>query len=146
MRARGGRGYVQVTHLRPATLPAPQAVAEDGGTDRQGDTAESLAERLRSDAYAVLGGLDFASGEATLGAGPHDSLGALAAVLRAQPDLGIALVGHTDTVGALEGNIALSRARAEAVRTHMIETHDARAARIAAHGIGYLAPRGANGE
>ncbi|MGM0660763.1 MAG: OmpA family protein [Pseudomonadota bacterium] len=141
---RGGRGYVQVTHLRRATLAATQPVAEDGGTGRQGDTAESLADRLRSDGYAVLRGLDFASGEATLGAGPYDSLATLAGMLRAQRDLEIALVGHTDTVGAIDGNIGLSRARAEAVRRYLIETHDAPAARIAAHGIGYLAPRGAN--
>jgi len=91
-----------------------------------------------------LRGLDFASGAATLGVGPYDSLAALAGTLRAQPELAIALVGHTDDVGALDGNIALSRARAEAVRTRLVETHGVPHARIAAYGVGYLAPRGPN--
>jgi len=132
---RGGRGYVQATHLRPATLPERE-VPVTGARD--------LTERLRRDGYAVLAGLDFASGAATLGPGPYDSLAALARMLRAQPELVIALVGHTDNVGALDGNIALSRARAEAVRTRLVGTHDAPPARIEAHGIGYLAPRGPN--
>lgn len=143
--ARGGGGYVQATHLRPATLPDPQPpVADEGQTDRPSDTAGDLAEKLRRDGHAVLGGLDFASGAATLGVGPYDSLAALADMLRSQPELMIALVGHTDNVGALDGNITLSRARAEAARSHLIETHGAPASRIEAHGIGYLAPRAPN--
>ena len=139
--ARGGHGYVQVTQVGPATLPDPLQVTE---TDNRTDDAGDLAERLRRNGYGVLGGLDFASGDARLGPGPYDSLAALAEMLRAQPDLNIALVGHTDDVGALDRNIALSRARAEAVRERLVEVHDAPAARIEAHGIGYLAPRGPN--
>lgn len=136
--ARGGRGYVQATHLRPATLPDRTRPDTDDGT------AADLTDRLRRDGYAVLAGLDFASGEATLGPGPYDSLAALAEMLRTQPELVIALVGHTDNVGALDGNIALSRARAEAVRNHLVDRLDAPRARIEAYGVGYLAPRGPN--
>jgi len=56
----------------------------------------------------------------------------------------IALVGHTDTVGALDSNIALSQARAEAVRTRLVEEHGVAPERIEAHGIGFLAPRASN--
>ncbi len=139
--ARDGRGYVQATHLRPATLPDPQPRDETG---RRGDADADLAERLRRDGRAVLGGLDFASGADALADGPYDSLAALAGILRAQPDLSIALVGHTDDEGALDGNIALSRARAEAVRDHLIDSHGTAPSRIVAYGVGYLAPRAAN--
>lgn len=142
--AQGGRGYVQATHLRPATLPDPQPVAADADNDRQNDTGGDLAERLRAQGRAVIEGLDFASGAATLGDGPHDGLAALAEMLRVEPDLMIALVGHTDDVGGLAGNIALSRDRAEAVRERLIDRHGAPESRITAHGIGYLAPRAAN--
>jgi OOP family OmpA-OmpF porin len=140
--ARDGRGYVQATHLRPATLPDRNRPATKTATGT--GTAGDLTDWLRRDGYAVLAGLDFASGAATLGVGPYDSLAALAGTLRAQPELAIALVGHTDDVGALDGNIALSRARAEAVRTRLVETHGVPHARIAAYGVGYLAPRGPN--
>ena len=92
----------------------------------------------------VLRGLDFASGEAVLGPGPHADLAALAAFLAQDPETRIALVGHTDNVGALDANIALSQARAEAVRARLIADHGVDGARVEARGVGYLAPVAAN--
>ncbi|MEM6944559.1 MAG: OmpA family protein, partial [Pseudomonadota bacterium] len=67
-----------------------------------------------------------------------------AAVLEAAPDLLVAVVGHSDNDGALEGNIALSRRRAEAVRDALVASGVA-ANRLEAHGIGWLAPIASNG-
>ncbi len=53
-------------------------------------------------------------------------------------------MGHTDAVGNLETNIALSRARAEAVRLYLIERLDVDPGQVSATGIGYLAPRATN--
>jgi OOP family OmpA-OmpF porin len=47
-------------------------------------------------------------------------------------------------VGTLENNIALSRARAEAVRQHLVEALGVDPAQVSATGIGYLAPRATN--
>ena len=141
----GGRGYVQATHVRPedqSTMSAPVAPTGDGGAEVNGRAP--LAETLRSHGHAVLGGLDFGSGAATLGPGPHDSLAALAELLVSRPEMRIALVGHTDAVGALETNIDLSRARAQAVRSLLIETYGVEGGRIEAHGIGFLSPRAPN--
>lgn len=140
----GGRGYVQATHVRPADLSGLPTAApvQDGGAEVNGRAP--LTETLRRQGYAVLTGLDFGSGAATLGQGPYDSLAALAEVLLARPEMRIALVGHTDAVGALDTNIELSRARAEAVRGLLIENYGVEAERLEAHGIGFLSPRAPN--
>ena len=54
------------------------------------------------------------------------------------------LVGHTDSVGLLEPNIALSRSRAESVRQRLINQYGVPEDRIDAHGMGYLAPIATN--
>ena len=53
-------------------------------------------------------------------------------------------MGHTDAVGSLEANTALSRRRAEAVRRRLIDIHGADPAQVTAHGAGYLAPLASN--
>jgi OOP family OmpA-OmpF porin len=137
----GERGYVQLTHVGPAgtaeAAPAPADPAPQAGTG-------SLDATLREAGHMVLRGLDFASGEAVLGPGPHADLAALAAFLAQDPETRIALVGHTDNVGALDANIALSQARAEAVRARLIADHGVDGARVEARGVGYLAPVAAN--
>ncbi|MFB9149270.1 OmpA family protein [Roseovarius ramblicola] len=138
----GGRGYVQITHVGVAET------AEDGRPGARApeaaSAAGSLGPVLREAGRFVLRGLDFASGEAVLGPGPHADLAALAAFLSAEPEARIALVGHTDNVGALDANIALSQARAEAVRDRLIADHGVEGARVEARGVGYLAPVAAN--
>lgn len=131
----GQTGYVQVLHVTP--LPEGESVAP-----APDDTAprSDLADQLQEAGHVVLEGLDFGSGDNALGPGPHASLVALAAFLRAAPETRVALVGHTDSTGGLEPNSALSRARAEAVLTRLIEQHGVAPAQVEAHGIGYLAP------
>jgi outer membrane protein OmpA-like peptidoglycan-associated protein len=100
----------------------------------------STAEAMFRDGHAVLEGLDFKSGTSELGAGPFAVLESLAETLRAQPNLRVALVGHTDNIGGLDGNINLSRNRATAVRARLIEGYDIAPSRLQAEGMGYLAP------
>ena len=81
---------------------------------------------------------------ATLNEGDYASLAAVAAWLQANPDGTIALVGHTDASGSLAANTALSERRAEAVAEVLVETYGADRNRIAAEGVGFLAPRATN--
>lgn len=104
----------------------------------------SFEEALERDGRIVLTSLDFASGTSTLGEGPFAALDALAQVMQDQPNLRVALVGHTDTVGALDMNIGLSRARAQSVRARLIERYGVAAGRLDAEGMGYLAPLTSN--
>lgn len=103
----------------------------------------ALGQRLESAGSVVLEGVDFASGKAELQGPTPAILTELAAYLQARPDARIALVGHTDASGGLAGNVALSRARAQAVRKALVGLGIA-AARIEAEGVGYLAPRVSN--
>jgi len=138
----GERGYVQLTHV--AAAGEPEATAPEAAPPQAQDRAASLEAVLRETGHVVLRGLDFGSGEAVLEPGLHPDLAALAGFLAQAPEARIALVGHTDNVGALDANIALSQARAEAVRARLAADHGVAAARVEARGVGYLAPVAAN--
>lgn len=106
--------------------------------------ASSLEAALERNGRAVLADLVFATGATDLGPDPFPSLAALAAFLEARADTTVVLVGHTDAEGALDGNIALSRQRAEAVAARLVSAHGIAAGRLRAEGVGYLAPIASN--
>jgi OOP family OmpA-OmpF porin len=99
---------------------------------------------LLSKGSVVLNGLDFATGTSDLGAGPFDVLKTLADFLKSHNDVRVALVGHTDSVGSLGGNIALSKKRAASVRARLIDSYGVAASRLDAEGMGYLSPLTSN--
>jgi OOP family OmpA-OmpF porin len=148
-----GQGYIHVTTVDPAAAPEIAPPPELQGPPAR-DAAPILAEpqpaptglaaRLLGDGHVVLDGLQFPSGSASLAEDRYESLVALAAFLAANPTATIVLVGHTDATGTLAANTALSRARAQAVRTRLIGAHDADPDRIAAEGAGWLAPVASN--
>ena len=114
---------------RPA--PAPVATGE-------------LEQALLRDGHVILSDLVFETGASDLADTEHASLQALAAFLRADPNRRIALVGHTDSVGGLDNNIALSRRRAASVLERLVSAHDVPRTQLESNGIGYLSPIMAN--
>ncbi|MGB1234219.1 MAG: OmpA family protein [Planktomarina sp.] len=92
----------------------------------------------------ILSDLRFKTGSSQLDGDSFASLTALSDYLSAAPQRTIALVGHTDATGALDGNIALSRKRADAVRTLLLGRYGIAPDRVAAEGMGYLAPVAVN--
>jgi OOP family OmpA-OmpF porin len=148
-----GQGYVHLTTVEPAAPPesppppelqGPPAPDAGAPTPGQAPAPADLAARLRTDGHVVLDRLVFPSGSASLAEDSYESLAALAAFLAANPTATIVLVGHTDATGTLAANTALSRARAQAVRTRLIGAYDADPDRIAAEGAGWLAPIASN--
>jgi OOP family OmpA-OmpF porin len=123
----------------PAAAP-PEAIAAPPPAE---DMASRIA-RLPETGAVTLDDLSFRTGASELSGRDYPSLIALASFLADNPKRRIVLVGHTDMVGSLEGNIALSRARAEAVRAYLIEAQGVEPERVTARGIGYLAPRATN--
>ncbi|WP_341367899.1 OmpA family protein [Yoonia sp. BS5-3] len=137
-------GFVQVTHVGPvqeeeteplvtASAPALRATDED-------PEAPNLADQLEQNGHAILSDLTFATGSAQLAETDFASLQALADVLVDNPELTVALVGHTDSAGSLAGNIALSKQRAGSVLERLVSDYAVPRRQLEAEGMGYLSP------
>ncbi|WP_254655935.1 OmpA family protein [Sulfitobacter sp. 20_GPM-1509m] len=108
------------------------------------ETATDFDAQLIVDGHVVLQGLEFDTGTSALGKGPFASVKSLADFLLAHPDISVAVVGHTDSVGSQDINVTLSRQRAAAVRQRLIDAYDVDPAQVQAEGMGYLAPIASN--
>ncbi len=145
--------YIQMIHVAPGgaepispvtdtTTPAiPDTPTGQGAAPIQDN---QLAQTLQTSGHVVLNDLIFETGASRLGDGPFASLQQLAAFLTDNPSHRIALVGHTDSVGSLSGNISLSKRRAGSVRERMVSKYNIKSGRIEAEGMGYLAPVASN--
>ena len=139
-------GFVQVTHVGPFT-PDPAPIAGAAAPAISGfaaGTEAGVAEQLDATGRAILGDLTFATGSAQLSDGEYPSLGDLADYLLTFPDRTVALVGHTDSSGSLDANIALSKRRAASVLERMVSAYGADRRQMEAEGMGYLAPIASN--
>jgi len=138
-------GYVQITRVGGDIAPiAASREAPMRGAAEPAAAPGNLASDLDSTGRAVLPGLVFDTGSAQLGPGPFAALDALAAYLRDHPTRRVALVGHTDSSGALDANIALSKRRAGSVLERLVSDYAIPRSQLAAEGMGYLSPIASN--
>lgn len=137
----GNAAYIQiVTVASKQEQQNPEGTAPPAAISIGNDFQTTLLQK----GHVPLLGLDFDTGAGALLPGPHDSLERIATFLNNNPSARIALVGHTDTVGSLQSNIALSKQRAEAVRNRLISDFGIAPSRLDAEGMGYLAPIASN--
>ncbi|WP_300059115.1 OmpA family protein [uncultured Roseobacter sp.] len=141
--ATAASAYVQVIHTATGDAVRPP-VAVAPVTPPVAEAASNAPPDLLRDGFVVLDDLDFDTGTTALGPGPFGSLTRLAELMTARPELRVALVGHTDTVGGLAPNITLSRERAQAVRARLVDQYQIDPDRLDAEGMGYLAPVATN--
>ncbi|MCB2127637.1 MAG: OmpA family protein [Rhodobacteraceae bacterium] len=139
-------GYVQMWRVGPALdgQAALAATAPDPAKGAVPATSSALADTLVQKGKIVLSDLSFASGSTTLENGQYSSLAMLADFLKANPDKTVALVGHTDSEGSLDANIALSRKRAQSVLGRLVTVYGVDARQISSDGVGYLSPLASN--
>ena len=139
-------GFVQLTHVGPMVADEqPLAVAQAPAIRVPGAQPEAeFGTGLDQTGSAVLADLTFATGSAQLGDDDYASLQSLADYLLTNPDRTVALVGHTDAAGALDGNIALSKRRAASVLERLVSVYGADRRQLEAQGMGYLAPVASN--
>jgi len=146
----GSSAYIQEIHVSAPSLDEEETAGTPPDTVPETEvtapaaTGDPLTDQLVTEGHVVLPDLDFGTGAGALGAGPFASLEKLAGFLQANPGYRIMLVGHTDSVGALEGNLTLSRQRAEAVRDRLLGVYGLDMNRVSAEGVGYLAPVASN--
>ena len=147
-------GFVQMAHVASAGTAAPASPLPQNSPDQtvtairpiaaiQAGTSDVIGA-LQAGGSVILPGVNFASGSGALPEASYPVLDDLAAWLQDHPKARIAIIGHTDASGGLEGNIALSRKRAEAVRQYLLGQQKIAPARVEAEGVGYLAPIASN--
>lgn len=139
----GGNIYLQITEIEPDNGPKRDAeanIARPAPPAVNDTESGEILDALRTNGRVVLSDLDFGTGDAALGEGPFASLTALAEFLKEDSGRRVALVGHTDTVGGYDTNIAVSRARARAVMERLLRAHGVPSSQMEAQGAAYLAP------
>jgi outer membrane protein OmpA-like peptidoglycan-associated protein len=105
--------------------------------------ADALKGGLASNGHVELVGLFFDTGKSVLKPESDAALGEVEKLLKAQPQLALWVVGHTDSVGSVESNMGLAQARAAAV-IQELEKRGIGAQRLAPFGNGPYAPVATN--
>ncbi|MGB3555714.1 MAG: OmpA family protein [Jannaschia sp.] len=141
----GDAGYVQETRIVPlgtAAAPTPGPVAS--GEPAPAIPTSEIGTALATLGHVVLSDLIFATGSSDLTAPDYPSLAALAGYMADNPSVTVALVGHTDAQGGAEGNLAISRRRADSARALLTGRYGVEAGRVESRGVGYFAPVAGN--
>ncbi len=143
--AAAATGYIQLIQVGPQTAEVETSQsAQSSAVQGVVSSNLSVGEKLRQSGAAVLDDLEYPTGASQLSDQPFASLAALADWLNATPSARVFLVGHTDAEGTLDGNVALSKKRAESVMARLIDSYGVNPDQLAAHGVGFLAPRATN--
>ena len=108
---------------------------------RPAATAPLIAAALRAQGHIALYGLHFTPDSAVLASGWRPVLAPAAALLQANPDMRLMIVGHTgDERQDLADAMRMSGAQAEIVRQALLTSWRIPAAQVTAMGVGPAAP------
>jgi OmpA-OmpF porin, OOP family len=106
--------------------------------------AEAMGNDINSTGHVSIYGIYFDTGKAEIKPESDEALGEIAKLLKDDAGLKVNVVGHTDNVGGIDSNMALSKARADAVVKALTSKHGIDAKRLRAYGVGSLAPVASN--
>jgi OmpA-OmpF porin, OOP family len=106
--------------------------------------AAAFSNDIKATGHVAVYGINFDTGKSTIKPDSAQAIGEIAKLLTADTGLKLYVVGHTDNVGGVDGNIRLSQDRAEAVLQALVRDHGIASARLRASGCGPFAPVASN--
>lgn len=101
---------------------------------------DEVVVALQRDGRVIIRGITFDFDSAELKGSAYASASRIGKIMGDQPDLKLAVVGHTDSSGEFQYNIDLSKRRAEAIVSALKKDFSVQADRLVAVGVGPLAP------
>jgi outer membrane protein OmpA-like peptidoglycan-associated protein len=107
-------------------------------------SASEIEKSLTANGKVAIYGIHFDFGKADVKPESRPSLEQIAAFLKDAPEAKLHVVGHTDSVGGFDANLALSRRRAEAVAAVLVKDYGIAASRLTGNGVASLAPVASN--
>jgi outer membrane protein OmpA-like peptidoglycan-associated protein len=106
--------------------------------------ANSMAGSIKETGKVAVYGIYFDTGKSVLKPESQGTLEQISELLKADPNLKLYVVGHTDNVGIFDTNIKLSNDRAIAVVNALVSKFSVNAARLKAFGDGPASPVASN--
>jgi len=103
-------------------------------------SAEAFSNDLRDTGHAAIYGIYFDTGQSVIKPESEAALEQIAKLLKGDSSLKVNVVGHTDNVGAIDSNMKLSQARADAVVMVLTSKYGIVSTRLKPYGVGPLAP------
>lgn len=106
--------------------------------------AGAMAQSIDANGRVALYGILFDFDKAEIKAESRPTLDEIAKFLKASPALAVVVAGHTDSKGAFDYNVDLSKRRAAAVVTELTGRYGIAAARLTPFGAGMASPIASN--
>ena len=106
--------------------------------------AGAFSNDLKTTGHVAVYGIYFDTGKSAIKPESGQAIGEVAKLLKSDTGLKVYVVGHTDNVGGLEGNMKLSQDRADAVVQALVRDHGIAASRLNAFGAGPYSPVASN--
>jgi outer membrane protein OmpA-like peptidoglycan-associated protein len=106
--------------------------------------ANSLANSIKESGKVAVYGIYFDTGKSTLKPESQPTLQEITKLLKADPNLKLYVVGHTDNTGIFDENMKLSMDRAGAVVNALVSQFSINASRLRACGDGPTSPVASN--
>lgn len=131
-----GDGYFQQSHL--------QTVDPDNLTIKNAEIIPAETEPELAQSRTILDSVIFEQSSAQIASYDENQLVTIAQALENDPNLSLYIVGHTDSLGGMDANLRISKARAVSVQELFIDRFDVDPNRIETDGVGFLAPIASN--
>jgi len=106
--------------------------------------ADQLKQQIDAEGKALIYGIYFDTGKASIKPESKPTLDAIADLLKRNNELLLYVVGHTDDTGDGAANVSLSKQRADSVVTALVTNYKIAANRLQAQGVGPYAPASNN--